>query len=249
MDFDGKVAVVSAAGGGIGAATALLLARAGATVVGVDIDADALAEREQELGDGGRWHSVVADVTSRPATEALVAEVMAAHGRVDSLVNVAGGSRPGQTVVALEPSEWDRLVALNLTSVYLMCRAAIPHMEAAGGGTIVNVSSGAGLRGMQANPAYVAAKAGVVALTRSLAIDHGPNGVRSNAVAPGPVATPLMRRNRTPDEIAYIARQTLVGRVGEPDELAHAIAWLASGDSSYVMGQTIAVDGGVVAGI
>ena len=249
MELDGKVAVISAAGGGIGAATALLFARSGAQVVAVDIDEAALGERREELGDGGTWHSVVADVTSRADTERVVAEALSTFGAVHSLVNVAGGSRPGQTVVDLEPEQWDRLVELNLTSVYLMCRAALPHMEERGSGTIVNVSSGAGLRGMQANPGYVAAKAGVVALTRSLAIDHGPNGIRSNCVAPGPVATPLMRRNRTPDEIAYIARQTLVGRVGEPEELAEVILWLASDDSSYVMGQTISADGGVVAGI
>ena len=102
---------------------------------------------------------------------------------------------------------------------------------------------------MHANPAYVAAKAGVVALTRALAIDHGPEGIRTNCVAPGPVATPLMRRNRTPDEIAVIARQAIIGRLGEPEELARVIAWLASDESSYVMGQTIAVDGGVASGI
>ena len=205
---------------------------------------------------GGAWAAGVAlglaapvVLTSRADTERVVAEALSTFGAVHSLVNVAGGSRPGQTVVDLEPEQWDRLVELNLTSVYLMCRAALPHMEERGSGTIVNVSSGAGLRGMQANPGYVAAKAGVVALTRSLAIDHGPNGIRSNCVAPGPVATPLMRRNRTPDEIAYIARQTLVGRVGEPEELAEVILWLASDDSSYVMGQTISADGGVVAGI
>jgi NAD(P)-dependent dehydrogenase (short-subunit alcohol dehydrogenase family) len=120
----------------------------------------------------------------------------------------------------------------------------IPHMEVAGSGAIVNVSSGAGLRGMARNPGYCAAKAGVVALTRALAIDHGPNGVRVNAVAPGPIRTPLMQRNRTPDEIASMGRLALAGRIGEPGEIAAAIHWLASDGASYVMGQTIEVDGG-----
>jgi NAD(P)-dependent dehydrogenase (short-subunit alcohol dehydrogenase family) len=126
-----------------------------------------------------------------------------------------------------------------------MCQAVLPHLEAAGGGAIVNVSSGAGLRGMQRNPGYVAAKAGVAALTRALAIDHGPNGVRVNCVAPGPIRTPLMRRNRTPDEIAAMGGLALEGRIGEPEEIAEAILWLAGEGSSYVMGQTLAVDGGV----
>jgi len=98
---------------------------------------------------------------------------------------------------------------------------------------------------MQRNPGYVAAKAGVAALTRALAIDHGPNGVRVNCVAPGPVRTPLMRRNRTPDEIAAMGGLALAGRIGEPEEIAEAILWLAGEGSSYVMGQTLAVDGGV----
>lgn len=248
-DLNGKVAIVSAAGGGIGAATALLLARSGCRVVGVDIDAEALEDRRHELGDVGILHSVVADVTDEQAIRAVVGEALDTFGRIDILANVAGGSRPGQTVVELEPAGWNRLLELNLTSVYLMCRAVIPQMREQGAGAIVNVSSGAGLRGMHANPAYVAAKAGVVALTRALAIDHGPEGIRTNCVAPGPVATPLMRRNRTPDEIAIIAQQAIVGRLGEPEELAQVIAWLASDMSSYVLGQTIAVDGGVASGI
>ncbi len=195
-----------------------------------------------------RSHPVVADVSDPAAVEQAVDEAMAQRGRIDVLANIAGGSRPGQDVVALDPVEWDRLMRVNLTSVYLMCRAVIPHMRAGGGGSIVNVSSGAGLRGMHLNPGYVAAKAGVVALTRALALDHGPEGIRTNCVAPGPVATPLMRRNRTPEEIEMIAKVSITGRLGEPEELAQVIAWLASDDSSYVMGQTIAVDGGVAFG-
>jgi NAD(P)-dependent dehydrogenase (short-subunit alcohol dehydrogenase family) len=117
-------------------------------------------------------------------------------------------------------------------------------MERQGKGAIVNVSSGAGLRGMRANPGYVAAKAGVAALTRALALDHGPKGIRVNCVAPGPIRTPLMRRNRTPDEIKVMGQIALAGRIGEPEEIAAGILWLASDASSYVMGQTIEIDGG-----
>ena len=240
MSLDGRVAIVTGAADGLGRATAQAFAGAGATLVAVDIDADRLADF-----DGAA--RITADVTDERAVAAIVERALDRFGRVDSLVNVVGGSRPGKTAVELTVDEWDRLVALNLTSTFLLCRAVIPHMEAAGGGTIVNVSSGAGLRGMSRNPGYVAAKAGVVGLTRALAIDHGPKGVRVNAVAPGPVRTPLMDRNRTPAEIDAMGSVALLGRIGRPEEVAAAILWLSSDASSYVVGQTLEVDGGPAA--
>jgi len=230
-ELEGKVAIVTGAADGIGAATAAMFAEHGATVVRVD--------RRAEPG------FVVADVTDEASVGRVVDDVVAEHGRVDALVNVVGGSRPGKTTVDLTLAEWNELLALNLTSTFLMTRAVLPHMEAAGGGTVVNVSSGAGLRGMKANPGYVAAKGGVSALTRALAIDHGPHGVRVNAVAPGPIRTPLMDRNRTPEEIAAMGGLAIVGRIGRPEEIAATILWLSSDASSYLMGQTLEVDGGV----
>jgi NAD(P)-dependent dehydrogenase (short-subunit alcohol dehydrogenase family) len=238
-----RVVIVTAAADGIGAATARMFAASGCAVVLADVDAEGLARTQSLCGDAPAV-TVAADVTDEGSVQSVIDEAIARFERVDALVNVVGGSRPGKTAVELTLDEWNRLLALNLTSTFLMSRAVIPHMERAGGGAIVNVSSGAGLRGMSRNPGYCAAKAGVVALTRALAIDHGPNGVRVNAVAPGPIRTPLMERNRTADEIATMGRLAVAGRIGEPDEIASTIVWLASDAASYVMGQTIEVDGG-----
>lgn len=240
----GRVALITGAADGIGAATARAFGAAGADLVLVDRSPDGL-ERVAASIEARAVETMMADVTDEGAVAALVELALARFGRVDALVNVVGGSRPGKTVAELSLAEWDELLALNLTSTFLLCRAVVPRMEQEGGGTIVNVSSGAGLRGMRANPGYVAAKAGVAALTRALAIDHGPNGVRVNGVAPGPIRTPLMARNRTPEEIASMGALAIVGRIGEPDEVASTIVWLSSDASSYVMGQTIEVDGGV----
>ena len=239
----GRVAIVTAAAHGIGEATAHRLAASGLRLVLVDVDA-AILEAVASAVPAPEVLAVSSDVTDEAAVNNMVEQAKVRFGTVDVLVNVVGGSRPGKTVTELTRPEWDELLALNLTSVYLCCRAVVPLMEARGGGAIVNVSSGAGIRGMKANPGYCAAKAGVVALTRALAIDHGPNGVRVNCVAPGPVATPLMRRNRSDAEIAAMGRLALAGRIAEPFEVADVIAWLASDAASYVMGQTVEVDGG-----
>ncbi|WFE28091.1 SDR family NAD(P)-dependent oxidoreductase [Solwaraspora sp. WMMD791] len=241
------VALITAAAHGIGAATARVFAEAGHRVVLADVDADGLAATAADLAGSGldpaTTVAVVADATTEAGATAAVDAAVTRYGRLDTLVNVVGGSRPGRTVLDIDLAEWDRWVALNLTSVYLMCRAALPQLTAVGG-SIVNVSSGAGLRGMRANPAYCAAKAGVVGLTRALAIDHGPAGVRVNCVAPGPVRTPLMERNRTAAEIDAMGRIAVLGRIGRPAEIAAAIRWLASDAASYLTGQTIEVDGG-----
>ncbi|MFV2087105.1 SDR family NAD(P)-dependent oxidoreductase [Micromonospora sp. LOL_021] len=257
------VALITAAAHGIGAATARSFAEAGYRLVLADVDAAGLAATAADLtaadltaadltaadpagadpAGADRVTTVVADATTEAGAATAVDAATTRYGRLDALINVVGGSQPGRTVLDIDLAEWDRWLALNLTSVYLMCRAALPQLTAVGG-TIVNVSSGAGLRGMRANPAYCAAKAGVVGLTRALAIDHGPAGVRVNCVAPGPVRTPLMERNRSAAEIDAMGRIAVLGRIGEPAEIAAAIRWLASDAASYLTGQTIEVDGG-----
>ena len=236
-----KVAVVTAAADGIGAATARAFGAAGYAVALVDVDQAGL---DAAAADIAEHVAIVADVTDEASVADAIAAVAGRWGRIDALVNVVGGSRPGTTVADLALDDWNRMLALNLTSTFLVSRAALPHLIAAGG-AIVNISSGAGVRGMRANPGYVAAKAGVIGLTKAMAIDHGPQGVRVNAIAPGPIRTPLMRRNRSDAEIAGFGNVSISGRIGEPEEIAAAALWLASDAASYVMGQTLDVDGGV----
>lgn len=245
----GRVVIVTAAADGIGAATATVFADSGYRVVLADIDPERLAGTTARLHSSAEVTSICGDVTTEAGAAAIVDHAVSTFGALDALVNVVGGSRPGKTVVDLGLGEWNMLLSLNLTSVFLMSRVAIPHLVQRGGGAIVNVSSGAGLRGMHANPGYCAAKAGVVALTRAMAIDHSASGVRVNCVAPGPIRTPLMERNRTPAEIAAMGSIALAGRIGEPEEIARTILWLAGDASSYVIGQTLEVDGGVAAPI
>lgn len=242
----GQVVLVSGAAAGIGRAVAEAFAARGCRLALVDISAPALDRLGEELAESGAAVEVfIADATDGKAVESAVRGAVDAFGRLDVLINVVGGSRPGKDVVELTEPEWADMLRFNLTSAYLMCHHAITPMAAGGGGVIVNVSSGAGIRGMRKNPGYCAAKAGVVGLTKALAIDHADQQIRVNAVAPGPVLTPLMRRNRTPEQIEQLARISLVGRVADPAEVAEAVVFLAGRHASYINGQTIEVDGGV----
>lgn len=244
--LSGRAVLVSGAAAGIGRAVAEAFAARACRLALVDVDGSALAELARDLaGSDVLVEAFEADATDGGAVEAAVRGAVSAFGRLDVLVNVVGGSRPGKDIVELAEDEWADLLRLNLTSTYLMCRHTIPHLAAAGGGAIVNVSSGAGLRGMRHNPGYCAAKAGIVGLTKALAIDHCDQHIRVNAVAPGPVLTPLMRRNRSEREIEQMAGISLVGRVADPAEVAEVVVFLAGTRSSYINGQTIEVDGGV----
>jgi NAD(P)-dependent dehydrogenase (short-subunit alcohol dehydrogenase family) len=241
MQLEGKVALVTGAGAGIGQATARLFAERGAKVIATDIDEAGLAETVE-----GRSNIVTqrSDATSLADANAAVALAVERFGGLHLLINVVGGSRPGKTVVDFDEEEWDFWVRLNLTSTFLMCKAAIPRIAQDGGGSIVNIASGAGVSGMGRNPAYVAAKGGVISLTKSLAIDHAAQGIRANVIAPGPILTPLMKRNRSEQEIAFMSKLSLVGRLGKPEEIAGTAAFLCSEDGAFINGELINVAGG-----
>lgn len=247
--FRDRVAIVTGAGQGIGAATARRLAAEGATVFLFESNARAGAATADSItAEGGRALAVDCDVSSRASVEAAVNAVVAESGRIDVLVNNAGITRDN-LLFKLSDEDWATVLNVNLTSVFLMCRAAQQHMVAARYGRIVNLSSRSAL-GNRGQANYSAAKAGIQGLTATLAIELGPFNVTVNAVAPGYIATPMTaataeRVGATVEQHQQeVADRTPLGRVGQPDEVAAVIVFLASDDASYVSGQTVYVNGG-----
>ena len=240
-ELDGRVAIVTGGGSGIGAATALRFAAEGATVAVLDRDADAAIKVAADVNG----HAYVLDVRDGHEVSAAVDRVAQKLGRVDILVNNAGTGdlRPLHTV---DDKLWHRLIDVNLPGTFNATRAAIPFMLETGGGAIVNNASVSGLAPTRNEAAYSAAKAGVIALTKSGALEYGPR-VRVNCVAPGHVRTQMTAVwEQMPDAFAPIAEVIPLGRIGEADEVAEAILFLASDRASYITGQTLVVDGGVL---
>jgi NAD(P)-dependent dehydrogenase (short-subunit alcohol dehydrogenase family) len=248
--FDGMTAIVTGAGSGIGRATAIRLAVEGASVACLDVVPDNLDETVEALAIlGGKAVAYRCDVTEESVVNDTVSEVASALGRPDVLCNVAGIGTFAHTA-DMPLSTWDRILAVNLTGTFLMSRAVLPHMlEPDAGGSIINVASTSGLMGAAYSAAYCASKGGVVLFTKALAIEYAGRGVRVNAVAPGGVDTPLIANFQLPEGADPKHIHRISSRMGfcTPDQVAAAIAFLASEESAYTTGAVLAVDGGITA--
>ncbi len=251
MTTDSRVALVTAAAGaGIGAAAARRLARDGFDVVVTDAHERRCHEFADELvGEVGRQvSSYHLDVTDHAQVQRVIAEAAAAKGRLDVLVNNAGWSKI-EPVAEMSVETWQRCLDVDLTGTFVCMRAALPHMIAAGSGSIINISSIAAWEmSAEHGAAYSAAKAGVLALTRVAAAENGTHGVRVNAIAPGLIYNDFLRRIY-PEEFfeSYLSEKAFLGRIGQPDDVAAMVSLLASDESSYITGEVFTVSGGVSA--
>ena len=246
----GKVAVVTGAGNGIGCAIARCFAEAGAAVACLDLDAAHVKSAAEEIGrSGGKSLAVICDVSRELDTLAAAKSVQDAFGGVHVLVNAAAVIDPNGSVLELAPDDWDRVFAVNVRGAYLMSRAVLPMMIAAGGGSIIHIASQLGRVAAPRRVAYCATKGAVIQLAKAMAIDHAGDNVRVNALSPGAVATRrLVHRYGNMDEARRIGGpKHLVNRLGEPDEIAHAALFLASDAASFVTGSDMLVDGGYTA--
>ena len=252
--FAGKVALITGAGSGIGRAAALLFAEAGAAVAVLDLREDAAKETTDEiLAAGGQAIAVAANVTSASEVTDAVERVVAELGRLDVVYNNAGCDSKGSVADATE-ADWDRAMAVNGKGTFLVSRAAVPHLIAAGGGAIVNQGSVAAMVAVPNFASYCAAKGAVVALTRSMAIDLAKHGIRVNVICPGTVFTPLMEpmlRARGDGDLEVGLARTIVkypiGRLGTPEDIAAVAVFLASDAAAFMTGATVAADGGMTA--
>ena len=248
--LDGKVAIVTGGGAaddgiGNGRAAAILLARAGARVLVVDLDRERADHTVAMItGEGGSAAAFVADVTDEGQARAMVDAALAQFGRLDCLDNNVGIGGRG-SVVDMTPQDWHRVMRVNVDSMFLSSRHAIPAMkETAGGGAIVNVSSISALR-PRGLTAYSTSKGAVIALTRAMAVDHGPDGIRVNCVAPGPVYTPMVYSRQMSAAGREARRKASVLSVeGTGWDIGHAVRFLLSAEARYITGQTLVVDGG-----
>jgi NAD(P)-dependent dehydrogenase (short-subunit alcohol dehydrogenase family) len=252
LSLEGKVAIVTGAASGIGRQIAIRLAEMGSAVAVLDRNAEGATETVAGIQqDGGNAVAIPCDVRSRPDCHQSVERTIAAYGRADILCNNAG-MVIRKDVLALEEEEWDAVLDVTLKSAYLMSREVIPHMIRNGGGAIINTGSGWSLKGGSKAASYCAAKAGLLNLTRAMAIDHGKDNIRVNCVCPGDIDTPMLasecrQLGENPEQFMKEAARRPLQRVGTTDDVANAVLFLASDMAKWITGTHLVVDGGGLA--
>jgi NAD(P)-dependent dehydrogenase (short-subunit alcohol dehydrogenase family) len=250
-EFEGQVALVTGAGGGIGLATASAFAEAGASVVVADRDAALVEAAADQLRSAGRQAlAVTCDVTDRDQVKAMIEHAVRAYGRLDAAFNNAGINCDAAPMAETEDEEFDNVLNINLRGVWNCMKVELRQMMTQGSGAIVNCSSIGGMRGSKGRAAYSASKFGVIGLTRAAALDYADKSIRINAVCPGIVGnTPMAARvtkNYDPDIIKALVAAEPIGRLGEPAEIAAAVLWLCSPAASFVIGHAMVIDGGIL---
>jgi len=249
-ELEGRVTIVTGAASGIGRAASLLFARAGATLSLIDRDERGLRETAAEVeAGGGEALAIPTDVSDPAAVEHAVAATVARFGRLDRAFNNAGVDSFGWSLAELPHDEWRRVIDIDLTGVFLCMKYEISAILAAGGGAIVNTSSGLGQVAIENQGAYIAAKHGVLGLTRAAALENATSGLRINALCPGIIRTPMAERGiaGNPAVADALATSQPIGRLGEPEEVAAAALFLLSDAASFITGEALAVDGGYLA--
>lgn len=243
---DGKVALITGAGSGIGRAAALVFAKEGARVMVADVMAESGEETVKMINESGGTASFVkADVSQESEVQMMVARTVETYGRLDCAVNNAGIDGDSAITTECTKQNWDRVIGINLTGVFLGLKYQIPQMQKQGSGAIVNIASTMGVVAHQNVPAYVASKHGVVGLTKSTALGYVTENIRVNAVCPGNTRTAILDHvmREMPEVYEALMAATPIGRLAEPEEIANAIVWLCSDAASYTTGHAMVVDG------
>ena len=250
MKLEDKVAIITGAGSGIGRAIALAFANEGAVVVLADLNHDAVKETEKEIKESeNKSITIKTDVTKGSDVDAMVTQTLEEFGRIDILVNNVGmpGSQEATVLHSTPEEEWDRVVAVNLKSVYLCSKRVIPEMIKQGAGKIINLSSAAGIVAFPGRAAYTATKGAVSLITKAMALDYSKYNINVNAICPGMVETPMTKwRLDNPELRKEVLNWIPMERIGVPDDITGAAVFLASSDSDYVSGHLLVVDGGML---